>query len=308
MTDQKPKPIHVGLFDDIPNAEYHGGPGISKSGLDLIERSPLHYITQKRHPKPTTPTFVIGSAVHSIVLEPDKFEDEYVKEPVDAPLKPTDKMVKDYAEGKASKPIAARVDFWEQWEQENSGKIVLGGKTGDDPFWQPSTWDQVHRMRDAVLAHPLANILLDHDDGIAEQSCLWVDRATGKLCKCRPDFRNYPHNVLVDLKTTEDASYFGFNQSAGKFRYFVQDPWYLDGMTHNDVLSSTMIFVTVEKQPPYGVGLYEITREAREIGRMHYRSLLEVYAKCHESQEWPCYPSEVRQLDISKFQLARKVS
>ena len=42
-------------YDDIPNEAYHRGPGVSSSNLKTIGRSPLHYRTEKDHPKPSTP-------------------------------------------------------------------------------------------------------------------------------------------------------------------------------------------------------------------------------------------------------------
>ena len=61
----------LGIFDGIPNEEYHRCPGISKSGLDVINRTAAHYIVYKQHPKPSTNTFTIGDGLHAAVLQPE---------------------------------------------------------------------------------------------------------------------------------------------------------------------------------------------------------------------------------------------
>ena len=66
-----------GVFAGISNASYHGGPGISKSGLDIIRRSPLHYqhsLTARREP---TPDQRIGTLAHALILEPETIWDHY---------------------------------------------------------------------------------------------------------------------------------------------------------------------------------------------------------------------------------------
>lgn len=285
----------VGIFEDIPNAEYHHGPGISKSGLDLIDLSPAHYITHKRHPKPSTATMIFGSAFHSLVLEPEKFADEYVLPPEGAPNRLTSRQIN---AKKPSDATIAAIEFWAQWDAENAGKTVIENKPGSDPFWSPGDWDRLHRMRDAVAEHPIAGILLDPGQGKPEQSVYWVDAQTRKLCKCRPDFLNEAHNCVADLKSTDDASYTAFGKSCAKFRYHVQDPFYCDGLRAAGKMIGGFVFVAVEKRPPWGVACYVINDDARRIGRSMYERNLETYAKCHAADEWPCYPAEVRDLEL----------
>lgn len=71
--------IEPGIYPDISNDAYHAGPGISKTGLDLLHRSPYHYHAIKAglFPKPETKSQYIGRAFHCLVLEPDVFAKTY---------------------------------------------------------------------------------------------------------------------------------------------------------------------------------------------------------------------------------------
>lgn len=277
IEEEKPKALPavteekrwLGIYDDLPDQEYRDAPGANKSGLDDIHRSPLHYITKKRNPMPPTPAMFVGRAFHSLVLEPDKFDQEFMKDP-----------------GFNKRTKAGREEY-EQFMEENAGITLIS--TNSDPdkgIWGASDWDMIHRMRDSVMAHPIASILLQ---GIPERSIWWVDPTTGKLCKGRVDVYNDAHSINVDLKSTADASYSGFAHSIHKFRYFVQDAFYTDGTRAVGEKADQFIFVCVEKEPPYAVACYALEKEWVRIGREVYQRDLEVYKQCHESGEWPCY-------------------
>ena len=285
----------LGVFDGISNEDYHRGPGVSKSGLDLIDQSPETYITHKRHPKPETPDLILGRAFHKIVLEPDDFDNEYVKAPKDAPKRPTQAQLDMVM---PTEKAIMSIHFWKNWDQKNIGKTVLTDSPGNDPFWKPGQWQTLMNMRDAVWAHPMASILLDPSQGQAELSCYWIDPGTGKLCRCRPDFYNDAHRLLIDLKSTDDASYTGFQKSIGKWRYFVQHAFYLDGWLAAGQRAAGFIFIAVEKTPPYGVGIYKLDAQAVHQGRIIYERNLETYAKCHESKDWHGYSTDIRDLEL----------
>ena len=61
----------------MTNTEYHAHKAVSKSDLDLIHRSPLHYRSAKEMPREQTETLLLGSVVHKLVLEPEDFDNEY---------------------------------------------------------------------------------------------------------------------------------------------------------------------------------------------------------------------------------------
>lgn len=77
MDDQTDR---IGVFDDLSDFEYHGGPGYSKSGLDLIRKSPAHFKASKEYAERIpTPDMRIGSLTHTLCLEPGEFENEYAE-------------------------------------------------------------------------------------------------------------------------------------------------------------------------------------------------------------------------------------
>lgn len=268
----------LGIFDHIDETVYHSSPGISKHGLDLINQSPMHY---KEHKNEETKALIYGGAVHCMVLEPDEFEKKYI----------VNTEFKDFRTNDAKK--------WRD-EKQAQGMRVLSIQDYDDMM----------RMVDAIRAHPYASIILDPDCGKAEQSAYWIDNdkniwqredPTGRLCRCRPDFINKVHNWAVDLKTTQCAGASKFSKDCNNYRYHVQDAFYTDGLRQAGVRVSAFVFVAIEKKPPYGIGIYELSEQDRRLGRLIYQRDMLRYHDCMKANEWPGYPPEIRTLELPGY-------
>src|SRR5512135_2691860 len=66
--------MQPGVYAAMSLSAYHAAPGLSKSDLDLIARSPAHW---KYGPREETPAMRLGAAVHVAVLEPETWEARY---------------------------------------------------------------------------------------------------------------------------------------------------------------------------------------------------------------------------------------
>lgn len=260
------------LVSDMTNSEYHSDTTrISKSGLDLIARSPAHYfqkyLSADRPPPTRTAALIEGSAFHTAVLEPHLFKDQFAIEP---------ELNKRTTKGKE--------DF-ELFVASNEGKTLIDS----------STYDMVMRMRDSVHKHPAAAELLRI--GFAEQTFVWTDPDTGAPCKCRPDFRT-ASGVLLDLKSTENASTEEFGRSSYKYRYHVQAPFYSDGLEACGIQTEGFAFIAVEKSPPYATVMYYVDDRIMSFGRDAYKRDLEKYVMCLESNQWPAYGEDIQPLQL----------
>ena len=250
-----PQTVQPGIYPTMSNEDYHHAPGVSKSGLDLIARSP--YLFRNRPRVEPTRAMLIGSAVHTATLEPELFNDHFAVAPsVDGRTK-------------AGKEMLA------QFSAECAGKTVLKEEDGE-LIWS---------IAKAVHAHPVAKNILS-DEGQAEMSIFNTDEYTGELVKVRPDWM--VEDCLVDLKTTEDASAEAFSRACWNFRYYVQAAFYLDvansqynGRFHN------FVFIVVEKSPPFQVAVYYADATMIEVGRMAYQQNLALYSQCKQTDTWP---------------------
>lgn len=261
---------------ELTNAQYHAHPAVSKSHLDAIARSPLHYwekyLNPDRQPEPPNPAFIIGSAAHSLVLEPQAFVRDFAVAP--------EGINRRTNEGKAQ---------WAAFESQAGGKTIIDGET----------YRQAQAIAAAVANHPAAGPLLR--EGQAEVSVLASDPETGVAIKCRPDWLR-DDGWIVDLKTTSDASPAGFGKSVANFRYHVQAAWYLDTMTAAyGEAPSGFIFVAVEKVAPYAVGVYRIEAEAIAMGRRHARRNLTDLVACREANRWPDFGAEIQSLVMPRW-------
>jgi len=250
--------MDTGIYEDISNEKYHSGDGVSKTMLDRFSKSPAHYLYHMSHKSESTEAMRIGTSAHTLILEPEKFDDEIAVLP--------DGIDRRTKIGKAA---------YAEFQEVSDGKLII---KADD-------FDNIQRMRDAVMAHPSASQLLT--GGIAEQSAYWIDEETGLLCRCRPDYMK--GSAIIDLKTTTDASPREFGRSAAKFRYDVQGAYYLDGYNAAGGNVTAFAFAVVEKSPPYNVEVYTMEDEHFQAGRWKYRQNLADLKQAIDSDKFGGY-------------------
>lgn len=266
-------------IDGLSNEEYHGGPGLSVSGAKRILQSPFHYHElAKPHdapPKAPTPSMVNGTLVHCALLEPGCFDLRYRVGP-----EGVDKRTKgwrEYAESAAA-----------------AGAEVITSVQRDAAMRQAEALRQLPAVADLLR------------EGVAEQSVYWRDHAHGLLLKCRPDWRSpVAHGrgaVLLDVKTAVDASPDGFAKACANFGYFMQDPWYCEGVaTALGIEVHGMVFAVVENEYPHACAAYMLSDEARELGRDRIARARARYLECVKSGTWPSYPTQIQVIDLPRW-------
>jgi hypothetical protein len=249
----------------MTNSEYHSFPAAGSSSLKNILRSPAHYLEGQKPSEPT-PAQEFGSAVHEALLEPNLFEANTVVMP--------------RFEGKGS--VGARED----WRLANHGKRIL----------KAEDMDAIKEILKSVSSHKTARSLLT--GGAAEESYFDQCPETGLVRKVRPDFLRQGH-MIVDVKTTEDASADTFMRSVAKYMYHLSAAYYLD------VVSNVMgqnfdqfIILAVEKKPPYGVAVYLLDEGAIDAGRFLYQKALKTLKGCKDTGIYPGYPDRVLSMSI----------
>jgi len=268
---------------DLSNEEYHAHPATSKSSLDLISRSPLHYWSRYLDPKriasEPTAAMLLGTAVHTHVLELDAWDSRYVAAPA-----AIDRRTK------------AGKEQWETFRKEAGGRDII---SRDDH-------ELVHAMGLAVSRHRAAAWLLHGLPGKAETTHMWFDKETGIQCKCRPDWLSDDGKTIVDLKTTEDASKKEFQRSIAKWGYHRQASWYLDGVEQSTgTRPEQFIFVCVEKKAPYAVAVYVADPLMIESGAKETCAALRKLAECKASDKWPSYSDEVELISLPPWMLPK---
>ena len=259
----------------MDNESYHRHPAVSKSRLDSIARSPLHYwakhLDPNRWPAEATPAMVIGSAVHTSVLEPDEWDATYAVTPA----------------GINRRTNAGKAE-WDVFTTAAGSRTVISREDAD----------LVGKITEGVFAHPAAGGLLGLP-GKAETSLFWKDAETGLECKCRPDFLLDDGSTIVDLKTTESASPADFMQSIVKFRYHVQAAWYLHGVEQaTGKRPEQFVFVAVEKRLPFACAVYVAAPEMVQIGWDTARANLNRLAECMAADAWPGYSDQVELINL----------
>jgi len=279
----------IGIHPDLDIDAYHADTtAISKTGLDLIERSPAHYFAEyldpARPPKADdeTPARLVGHLAHCAILEPAEFERRYVTLPPDAPRKPTS------AQWNAKNPSAdsmMAMAWWRDCLAANEGRTVITHAQRETALRQAESVLRLPDIRDA-----LAN-------GRPEVSAYWRDPVTGVLCRCRPDWVHDAGErrvILVDVKTYSNASPGEFARQIARMRYEVQAAYYSDGyaMAANvEVLG--FIFLAVETEYPYAASAVMLDEASLETGRTKYRRNLDTYAACLRSGQWPAYSNAI---------------
>lgn len=257
----------TGLYSGVPIDFYHDdpcdGPSISSTGIRLIEtRSPAHYwcrspYNPQRVAAERKPEWDLGKAVHNLLLGEGSFWAHHVTSPYD-----------DF------RTKAAR-----EWRDEMhaAGKVIV-------------TEEMVFQIRGMAKAVAQSDTAPELFDGFVEHSLFWKDWKTGVWLKSRPDVIPTSSNMLVDLKTTDNASTDAVIKSITNYGYDIQAALAVDGMKQVlDREITNFWFVFVEKDPPFAISVVEIDRDWILNARQRTRRGLDMFQRCLTEGEWPAY-------------------
>jgi exodeoxyribonuclease VIII len=147
-------------------------------------------------------------------------------------------------------------------------------------------------MKAVLFKHPYAKSLLTN--GEVEASYYGeLDIGSEKpiSIRFRPDNVKHKKRLVVDLKTTANASKDEFPRSAAKFGYHIQAAFYSDMMelATGEELGYDFFFVAQEKTPPFAFNIFQASPQFLSVGRYEYEILLMLYAWCVENDKWPGY-------------------
>jgi hypothetical protein len=259
-----------GVYAGVPFEDYLRWDAVSQSQLKELARSPAHLRAKLAAPDEDSEALRIGRAVHAAVLEPDTFE-------------------------KAFGIMPDGTDLRTKVGKELRDAIAAKGAT---PLKQAEA-DRVFGVRDAILAHAAAGHLI-RSEGPAEQSLVWIDEETGVLCKARHD--KHAHaiggGVVVDVKTTTDASPREFERTVFNFGYHRQGAFYMRGAEALKLPVSHFAIVAVEKDAPFACAVYRLNEAALDAGDAEVVALLNRFKRCTAAGTWPAYPETVQDLAL----------
>lgn len=276
----------------MTNEEYHADTSrISNSGLKLIAKSPAHYYAKyldpNRKPEKKSDALRHGSAIHAAILEPTEFKNLFATVPDHAPKRPTSTQVKAKDPSDATKEAIA---WWSAWEAENAGKEILSA----------SDYELAQAVKQAVYDHPAAAALLEMVR--CEEVYTFIEPNTGAPCKIKLDALSENTGLIVDIKTTEDASDAGCVRAVMKYGYDHQGAFYFDGYLHaTGHQPNGFAFIFVEKEPPYAVNVKYVPNDMFSLGRRKYLANCAAYVECLRTGEWPAYGHEITALELPEY-------
>lgn len=251
--------------------DYWNSDRVHWSSLRHLETSAKLYKYRLDNPTQRTPEMVMGSAVHTAVLEPDRFPLEYVVYP--GPVR--------------------RGKKWEEFEAANRDKTIL----------KANEYQRCLNIRDSVRSHPLAGELLI--GGVAEFPVYWIDPGTGIECKGLVDYYIGDYggrDVLLDLKTSSSIQQ-RFGSIAADHGYHKQLAFYRRGLRANDFEIDEVKIIAVESAAPHDVIVYGLPDELLDYADAEIGKLLEELAKCRRKNSWPgmCATEQTLELPVWAF-------
>jgi len=239
----------------MTNKEYREAQGISSTDLKYMAISPLHYEAYKDGLfSVENQNFTFGDAFHSLVLEPERFEKEFVVENFEGCN--LNKNTKAYKEAKA------------KWLES----------VGDRQILSVAEYEELQKMKAVVdkLASPLFK------GGKAEQSFFATDRH-GIVRKCRPDYYREDIGLVVDLKTTSARTDDEFQKSVWNFKYHWQQYWYQEVLRLAGKPVNKFVFVVVSKSPEHLAWVVELDDSWIEVAEQEVEEVINGYVRYLQS-------------------------
>jgi hypothetical protein len=140
------------------------------------------------------------------------------------------------------------------------------------------------------------------ETGAPERTVLWQERDL--WYRCRPDLLSADKRIVMDYKTTENASPEAFSKQIARMQYDVQSEFYTRGVFAVTEVEPTFIFLAQEIKAPFSCSLVALSNAYREVGRAKVSRAMKIWETCVRANSWPSYPNQICYAEPNAYQLA----
>ena len=270
----------VGIHHNIPDTVYHEQwDAVNVSAIKAAIKSERHYYefihALPKQEKPS-PALLLGQAVHCAVLEPDRFNEQYVREPA----QPEDDTAKNWRATKAYKE-------WVSQAKAEGFKVV----TAD-------VMDMCNEIHESLYCGDGEASELVRSTTATEVSYVCTEEQTGLRCKVRAD--GIAPGIVWDLKTIDDMA--NFQRHYFNYGYYLAAmfyPWVIREAEEGTPPLREYRFVVVEKKPPYEHKIFKPATAALDYASIiKIRPALDRIAAALETGEYPGYDKSLQTVDL----------
>lgn len=268
-----------GIIRNEPEHVYRNSGCIGSTDISIFHRNPRLFWGLKVaqcYPRTERLAFTLGRALHCLVLEGlEQFNERFT---TGCPVNP-----------RTSKPFGRDTNAFAEWAKSMAPREVLAEE--DHAL--------LLNMANSIAENKRAQDLLD----VAEEREVTFrpqERWHGIAVQCRTDavgLDNIEPSLVVDLKTTESLE--KFERTFFSLGYHRQAAFYTAVV---EMCASSrdidFVFIAVEKEPPYGVGIYRLDEATLDHAHLECESALRRMRLCLETNDWPRDEVEERVLKL----------
>jgi len=298
------KPNTEGLFE-LSEAIYRSALGVSQSTLKSMRASPAHCLYDMENARMPTRPMILGSAIHSICLEPHTWQEG--KSHWVQPLKyqstgmecPSCKTVTTSAKCAKCKCERVSVSTQKDWNANSDTCREWLESHAGLPIFTVDELENLGGMMQALKSHSQVGPTLA--SGVSEVASFCRDKETGLMRKARLDkiVETELGVMLCDVKKCQNAR--KWERDAYDLGSHIQAASNMDICRDLGLDVAGFCFFAVEEKPPHGIVTYMADDEFLMHGRIWHRHLLNKYAECAESGIWPSYPDDLVTLSPPKW-------
>ena len=243
MVEAPEKPVTAKLIEDMPMEDYHAFGNIAKHPADFVlsnsmlckyidcpEQFRYEFLTEKQEEEKDY--LNIGTAVHTLALEPDQFESRFYVIPEGIRR---DKRTEPYKKCMASAGT----------------RIMLPHKD----------YMNILGMAQKLSAEPYAKALFD-GPGYIESSIFYNCPHTGQRLRVRPDWFRKDGKLIINLKTTHSAKPDLFFKTASEFGYDIGAAMQLEAVERlmGPDPNRNYVLLVIEPKPPHIISIFDTIR------------------------------------------------
>lgn len=279
LSETQWKPNVQGLFR-LSERVYRNAPGVSQSVLKPLMKSADHCREAMDEERKPTKAMLMGTQMHTMLLEPDSFGPG-----VSHWIRPAT-----YTNTKDDEsPWNMRSNTCKAWVADKQREKNV-------PVFSEEEMENVAGMVGAIRRHPNAKHLFE--GGESELAAFYVDPETGLLLKARID-KMTGNRVIADAKKCQDAQMWGVKDFYD-LGAAIQAASNVEICRNLGMDIIAFYFCAIEEKPPHGIQIWD-AETVLDYGSRWYHHLLRRFAECWDADEWPGYDAEPKMLELPKY-------